>query len=396
MTDFTLVDVLALLVTALAIFFGWRSGFIVQAFALVGFIGGLAVMVLVAPHLAQPLSDVEPLLRTGIVLMAVAGIVLAGQGIGSAAGVAIRRSLGQGVLGGLDQGAGAIFGLLRGVFVVWLLGGLLGVFPVPVLAAEARQSLILRALNTRLPSPVILAAELGRVIEAAGLPDVFVGAPPPAELPAGGPTLAEAEEIAADARRSTVRVEATACGNFLTGTGFAADPDSIVTNAHVVAGAERVWISYDGELDRHRAEVVHFDPALDVAVLSVDGLGEEPLPFAEAPPSRGEPAAAIGFTGGGRQRLIPAVISRVIDAVGRDIYGNQIVARDVIELRADVAPGDSGGPLLLADGTVGGVTFSESRSDAEIGYALSPTSVADSITDALDSSSAVATGACLR
>jgi len=395
-TDFTLVDVLAVLVIALAIFFGWRSGFIVQAFALVGFIAGLAVMVLVAPHLAQPLSDVEPLLRTAIVLIAVAGIVLAGQGIGSAAGVAIRRRLGQGVLGGLDQGAGATFGLLRGVFVVWLLGGLLGVFPVPVLAAEARQSLILRALDTRLPSPVILAAELGRVIEAAGLPSVFVGAPPPAELPSGGPTLAEAEEIAAGARSSTVRVEATACGNFLTGTGFAADPDGIVTNAHVVAGAERVWISFDGELDRHRAEVVHFDAALDIAVLSVDGLGAEPLPFAGAPPSRGEPAAAIGFTGGGRQRLIPAVVSRVIDAVGRDIYGNQIVARDVIELRADVAPGDSGGPLLLSDGTVGGVTFSESRSDALIGYALSPTSVADSITDVLDSTSAVATGACLR
>ena len=396
MTDFTLVDVLAVLVVALTIFFGWRSGFIVQAFALVGFIGGLAVMVLVAPHLAQPLSEVEPLLRTAIVLMVVAGIVLAGQGIGSAAGAAIRRSLGQGVLGGLDQGAGAIFGLLRGVFVVWLLGGLLGVFPVPVLAAEARQSLILRALDTRLPSPVILAAELGRVIEAAGLPDVFVGAPPPAELPAGGPTLAETEQIAADARGSTVRVEATACGNFLTGTGFAADPDSIVTNAHVVAGAERVWISYDGALDRHRAEVVHFDPALDVAVLSVDELAAEPLPFAEAPPSRGEPAAAIGFTGGGRQRLIPAVVSRVIDAVGRDIYGNQIVARDVIELRADVAPGDSGGPLVLADGSVGGVTFSESRSDALIGYALSPVAVADSIAGALDRSSGVATGACLR
>jgi uncharacterized membrane protein required for colicin V production len=396
MTGFTIVDVLALLVVALAGYFGWRSGFIIQSLALVGFVAGLVLVVLVAPHLAQPLVDVEPFLRTTIVLLVVAGVVLVGQGLGSAAGVAVRRNLGRGVLGALDQGAGAAFGLLRGVFVVWLIGGLIGVFPIPILAAEARQSLILRALDTRLPSPVVLAAELGRVIEAAGLPDVFIGAPPAVELPENGPTLAEAERLAADARASTVRVEATACANFLTGTGFAADPDSIVTNAHVVAGAEQAWISFDGGFDRYLAEVVHFDPSLDVAVLHVDGLDADPLDFAAAPPSRGDPSVAIGFTGGGRQRLIPAVVSRVIDAVGRDIYGSQIVGREVIELRADVAPGDSGGPLVMDDGTVGGVTFSESRRDALIGYALTAESVQESITAALDSERSVATGVCLR
>ena len=64
-------------------------------------------------------------------------------------------------------------------------------------------------------------------------------------------------------------------------------------------------------------------------------------------------------------------------------------------MRLDVAPGDSGGPLLVASGEVGGVTFSESRDNPQIGYALSPVQVAASIADALDSDDPVATGACI-
>lgn len=396
MTGINLVDLFAVLLVVVAVIFGWRSGFIVQAFALAGLVGGLAVMVLLAPTLAGLVAELDPLLRTVVVIGAVAGIVLLGQALGSTAGGVIRQRLGRGILGGLDQGAGAVFGMARGIFVVWLMGGLLGLFPVPALATEARQSIILRAIDTRLPSPLVLAAELGRIMEAAGLPDVLVGAPPPIAPPVDGPDIAEAEQIAAAARRSTVRVEAIACGRFMSGTGFAVENNHLVTNAHVVAGADRVWVSFDGSLDRHAGQVVRFDPQLDIALIEVDGLDVEPLELATDLPSRGEPAAALGFTGGGRQRLIPAVVSRTINAIGRDIYGNAVVARDVIELRADVAPGDSGGPVLLAGGTVGGVTFSESRTEPSIGYALSPMAVADSIAAALDSTTAVSTAVCLN
>lgn len=393
---FNLVDAMAVLVIALTVFFGWRSGFVVQAFALAGFLAGIALVVVIAPYVAGLVANTSTLLRTAIVITFVAAVVLIAQGIGSAVGGMIRQRLSSGVLSGLDSSAGSVFGFVRGLFMVWLLGGLLGVLPVGTLAAEARQSLILRAIETRLPSPVVLAAELGRIIESAGLPDIFVGAPPPADLPADGPSARQAEQIAAGARGGTVRVEAIACGNFVSGTGFAVDAHHVVTNAHVVAGSNQVWISFDGALDRHRAEVVSFDPELDAALLFVDGVALEPLRLDDKSPARAEPAAALGFTGGGRQRLIPALVSREIDARGRDIYGDGIVARKVIELRADVAPGDSGGPLLVTGGDVGGVIFSESQSDPLIGYALTPTAVGDSIAPALDSTQPVETGRCLR
>jgi len=394
--SFNLLDVLAVLVIAVAVVFGWRSGLVAQAFALGGFLVGLGLVVLTAPFIAGLVANAAFLIRTAIVVIAVAALVLIAQGIGSAVGGMIRRRIGDGVLGGLDAGGGAVFGFVRGLFLVWLLGGLLGAMPVSGLSVEAGQSLILRALDSRFPSPVVLAAQLGQLVEAAGLPDIFVGAPPPQDLPTGVPSAAQAESLVATARGSTVRVEATACGNFVTGSGFAVDAHYVVTNAHVVAGSDQVWISFDGQLDRHRAKVVLFDPELDAALLQVPDVRLAPLTLASATPPRGTEAAGLGYTGGGRLRTIPAAVSREIDALGRDIYGSTIVQRKVIELREDVAPGDSGGPLLVANGDVAGVTFSESESDPLIGYALTPGAVANAIAPALGSQQPVDTQACLQ
>jgi uncharacterized membrane protein required for colicin V production len=390
------VDVLAILLVLVTIFFGARSGFVAQALALAGFIIGVIVVVLLAPVVAGPLADVEPPLRGLLALGAMAFVVLIAQAAGSAAGVAIRRRMGRGLLGGVDNAAGALFGVVRGVFLVWLAGGLIALAPIPGLQTDARQSLMLRALETRFPSPIVMAAELGRLIEAAGLPtDVFVGVPPPPAPPVDGPSQQAANAIAGIARASTLRIEATACGRFYTGTGFAVRPNYLVTNAHVVAGADRVWVALDGSLDRHRATVVHFDPDLDAALVYVPGIDLVPLSLAQTVPARGDHAAAIGFPGGGRQQVIPAAINRTIDALGRDIYARRTISRTVIEMRADVRPGDSGGPVILENGLVGGVTFSQSRDDPQIGYALTPAAVADAIGPSLGSTTAVSTQSCM-
>jgi S1-C subfamily serine protease len=389
------IDLIAAGIVLLAIWMGARSGLIVQALALVGFAAGVVLLIALAPYAAPLLDDLDPPIRGLLVLLVMATVVLVAQGLGSEVGASLRRRLGYGLLGGIDRAAGALFGIARGIFLVWLLGGLLAVAPMPALATEARQSLALRAIDTHLPSPVSLAAEFGRIIQAAGLPDVFDGLPPPPADPVDSPDQQAAEQIARGARASTLRVEAVACGRFMTGTGFAVAPSYFVTNAHVIAGADRMWLSFDGALDRHAAVLVHFDPDLDAALLYAAALDVAPLELADTEPNRGTSMAAIGFTGGGRQRAIPAAVSRSMEALGRDIYARTVVPRRVVELRADVAPGDSGGPVLLEDGSVGGVTFSESRDDPTIGYALSPVAVAESIADALARTEPVSAGECL-
>jgi S1-C subfamily serine protease len=89
-----------------------------------------------------------------------------------------------------------------------------------------------------------------------------------------------------------------------------------------------------------------------------------------------------------------AAVSREIHAVGRDIYDQHQVTRDVLELHATVERGDSGGPFVLADGTVGGLVFAQSRSDADVGYALSPTAVSSRIAGGIGRTGAVDTGDC--
>ncbi|MBA2300776.1 MAG: serine protease, partial [Chloroflexi bacterium] len=78
------------------------------------------------------------------------------------------------------------------------------------------------------------------------------------------------------------------------------------------------------------------------------------------------------------------------------IYDKAIVRRQILELRAQIDRGDSGGPFVLRDGTIGGLIFAEARTDPDVGYALSPTAVATRVAPAMGLTDRVATGACLR
>jgi hypothetical protein len=94
--------------------------------------------------------------------------------------------------------------------------------------------------------------------------------------------------------------------------------------------------------------------------------------------------------------IVPAAVTGSYRATGRDIYDEARVDRDILELRAQIDRGDSGGPFVLQDGSIGGLVFAEARSDPEVGYALTPTSVAVRIAPAIGRHEAVSTGDCLQ
>jgi S1-C subfamily serine protease len=120
-----------------------------------------------------------------------------------------------------------------------------------------------------------------------------------------------------------------------------------------------------------------------------------PLRFATTDPGRGALGATLGYPGGGPLVILPAAVAGRYPATGRDIYGQDQVRREILELRAAIDRGDSGGPLILTDGTVGGVVFAEARTNDDVGYALTPTAVAVRIAPALQRAGAVGTGPCL-
>ncbi|MCI0582372.1 MAG: MarP family serine protease [Chloroflexi bacterium] len=384
--------VIALLV--LAILLGWRSGALPQVAGLAGAGLGVAIGLLTVPRLLPLLTDVPPPVRAGVVIVVLLGLVGLGEALGTRAGRAASGLLGVGLLGAMDRVAGAAVGAAQALLIIWLAGGILATGAVPQLGQLAQTSRAVRAIAIFLPSPTEIVVELGKALDESGLPDVFLGLE---RLPAEAIDLPDdpiAQAIGRGAAASVPRVQAEACLTRSTGTGIAVAPGYVLTNAHVVAGARSVTV--DTPADRWEAVVVLFDPDLDIAVLRVEGFTAPALIFAPADPARGALGATIGYPGGGDAVVEPAAVTATYQAEGLDVGGTARVTRDIIELRAVVEPGDSGGPMILVNGTIGGVVFAESRSDESVGYALSPTEVAVALRPAIGQTRPVDTGPCIH
>ena len=390
------LDLVAIVLVVLAVLLGFRSGALPQVGGLLGAVGGGALAVLSLPLLVDPLGSVPAGIRPFVVLAGLLAAVAIGESIGSALGRMIAGTLGNGVLGAADRVAGGLTGAAQALLIVWLAGGLLAIGPIPRLTEAAQNSTTIRTLNAALPPPVEIAAELGTLLDASSLPEVFVGFEPLPLPPVDPPADSTARAIAKLAEASTVRVSAATCGFESSGSGVVVEDGYVVTNAHVVAGASDRGVRVTGVAGQVDAFVVLFDPALDVAVLHAPDLRAVPLRFAAADPTRGAVGAALGYPGGGSLTIVPAAVTGAYPATGRDIYDEDTVRRQILELRAQIDRGDSGGPFVLSDGTIGGLVFAEARTDPEVGYALSPTAVATRIEPALGRTRGADTGECLH
>jgi S1-C subfamily serine protease len=391
------VDLAAIALIVVAAILGFRSGALPQVGGLLGAIIGGAVAILSLPWFADLLRDVDPSLRPILVIAGLLFAVGLGESLGSAGGRALARSLGTGVLSAADRVGGSLVGMAQGLLVIWLLGSIVAIGPLPRLSEIAQGSVTVRTLTAVFPPVTEVAGELGSLLDASGLPDVFVGFEPLPAPEVARPDDPVARQIAEAAEASTLKVSAGTCGVGSVGSGFVVADGYVVTNAHVVAGADADGIRVADSGGRTWDAVpVLFDPNLDIALLRASRLDLPALRFANRDPSRGAIAAALGYPGGGGLTILPAAVTGEYTATGLDIYGEDRVRRDILELRAAIERGDSGGPLILEDGTVGGVVFAESRTNDSVGYALSPTAVAIAIAPGIGRTSAVETGACLR
>ena len=368
------LDVLAIVLLVIAMILGIRSGALPQLLGLAGAaiaaLTGLAVLPSVTPFL----DELAPALRAVVVLSVLLGLVGLGEALGATGGRAASKALGTGFLSWLDRLFGALVGAAQAVLILWLAGGVIASGPFPTLSQIAQKSTALRVVDAFLPPPTEIVLELGNLLDDSGLPDVFIGLE---QLPAPDIDLPSddlASSIGEQAAPSVLRVIADGCGQRASGTSFVIYPEYLVTNAHVVVGADSVIVQTSD--DSFNATPVLLDLDLDVALLWANGLDAPQLSFANEEPERGALAAAYFAT-------------------GLDVTEEERVTRRIIELRSRVMPGDSGGPLVLEDGTVGGVVFAESRVDPLVGYALSPIEVLARVSPAIGKQTAVAPGPCV-
>jgi S1-C subfamily serine protease len=160
-----------------------------------------------------------------------------------------------------------------------------------------------------------------------------------------------------------------------TGSGFVIDRNGdILTNAHVVAGATKISVSF-GNKESVPAKVVGRDVSNDLALIKVDpsGLNLKPLTLGDARTVQvGDPTIAIGNPFGLDRTLTTGVVS----ALQRKIQApNGFAISNVIQTDAAINPGNSGGPLLDAAGRVIGInsqieTGGNGDGNVGIGFAI--------------------------
>jgi S1-C subfamily serine protease len=159
------------------------------------------------------------------------------------------------------------------------------------------------------------------------------------------------------------------------GSGFVLDKAGhIVTNEHVVAGAQKVQVSFSGQ-DAIPAKVVGKDASTDIAVLKVDARTRAltPLELGDSDAIEvGDPVVAIGNPFGYDRTLTSGIVS----ATGREISSpNSSPIENAIQTDAAINHGNSGGPLIDQQGRVIGVTSqiatgSTGQGNVGIGFAI--------------------------
>lgn len=388
------LDALVLLLLLLAVVAGARAGFLGPVLGLIGAVAGFALALFLASVLREPLAEVEQPTRALVTILGLGAFVLAGEALGAALGAQVSHGLRHSPFRPFDAMGGAVVGAAHVVLLVWLLGGMLAMGMAPTLGALAHDSVAVRVTTERLPAPMTVAGRLLALLDSTDLPPLFGGLEPLPADPVELPPDAEARALAESALASTARITASGCGSGLAvGSGFFVSPTHAVTNAHVVAGSDASTVTVGSQT--LEAVVVAFDTGADLALLHVPGARAQALQLATAAPARGSTGVALGFPGGGELTVTAAGVTATHEIAGPDIYGEGIHQRSVVELRAEVRRGNSGGPLIVEPGLVGGVVFGASRINPEVGYAIGSNEAVARLGPFIGATTAVDTGACL-
>jgi S1-C subfamily serine protease len=393
-----LLDLILLALIAAFAVAGYRQGFIIGVLSLAGFVVGVAAGAYISPGISRLVAKSAPW-QAFIAILVLFIAAVAGMLIASAIGVAVRSRLTGRPATFVDALGGAAVNVVAVLVVAWLIGSFVGGAQFPVVARQVSNSAVLRTVDAVMPRgtlylPVFPAL---RTLLSNGLysPVFTFGADNAMNLPPADAAVLDSSGMALD-RASIVKIKGLApkCSLQIEGSGFVISPDHVLTNAHVVAGVTQGPFVSTSTGGNFNARVVLFDPQRDIAVLDVPGLTARPLRFAPAA-ADGANAIVAGYPlDSAYLTLRAARVGRSLPALGPSIYATSEVDRQIYELRANVQPGNSGGPLLAPDGRVYGVVFAASTAYLDTGYALTATEVAGDAARGASKYAAVSTQRC--
>ena len=395
MTSSQWLDIAIIGVALVAAISGWRSGALGSLLSFVGVVLGAVAGVMLAPHLVDHLSS--PRAKLFAALFLILALVVVGEVAGVVLGRAVRGSIRSGPVRVLDSVVGVALQLVVVVVAAWLLASPLTSSDQPNLAAAVRGSQVVSEVDKYAPEWLrSVPKRMSALLSTSGLPDVLepFGRTPIANVDPPDASLADSL-VVAKSRPSVVKIRgvAPACQKVLEGTGFVVAPSRVMSNAHVVAGADTVTVEAEGKT--YDATVVSYDPDADISILDVPSLPQQPLVFAEEPAKAGTDAVIMGFPGGGDFVATPARVREIIELSGPDIYKSTTVNREVYTIRGLVRQGNSGGPMINRAGQVIGVVFGAAVDDNDTGFVMTTNEVSRQLAK-IGNTAKVATGACVK
>jgi S1-C subfamily serine protease len=371
---------------------GYWQGFITGAFATAGLLLGGLFGVWLAPI---ALGDANPSLMVSLGALFI--VILAaslGQALLQFAGARIRDQITWQPARAVDAVGGAALSALAVLLVAWALGVAISGSRINGITPLVRSSTVLSHVDEALPQSAGSALQaFNDVVGTSFFPRYLEPFAPERIVEVGpGPKRLLHDPDVERAGGGVLKIRGTnECGRGVEGSGFLYADDRVMTNAHVVAGVDDPEVVIGEE--SVSAEVVYYNPDLDVAVLSVDS-GEAPTLSFDRTAEPQDGVAILGYPQDGPYDVQPGRIRSEQRLRSPNIYGDGAVIRDVYSLRGLIRPGNSGGPIVSSGGDVVGMVFAASVTDHDTGYALTATQIASSAAAGLTSSSEVSTGGC--
>jgi S1-C subfamily serine protease len=372
---------------------GYWQGFVTGAFATGGLLVGGLFGVWLAP---MALGDATPslLVSLGALFIVILSASL-GQALLQFTGAKIRDRITWQPIRALDALGGAALSAAAVLLVAWALGVAVSGTRIASITPMVRSSAVLKEVDHVLPQSAggVLQA-FNDVVGTSFFPRYLEPFAPERIVEVGpGPRRLLRDPDVADAADSVLKIHGTnECGNGIEGSGFLYAGNRLMTNAHVVAGVDDPEVLL-GE-SSVPAEVVYYNPDIDVAVLALDSGATPHLTFDRDAEAQA-PVAILGYPQDGPYDVQPGRIRAEQRLRSPNIYNRGTVIREVYSLRGLVRPGNSGGPIVSSAGDVVGVVFAASVTDDETGYALTADQVSQSAATGITNDAEVSTGDCV-
>jgi S1-C subfamily serine protease len=344
----SLTDVLVIAWVAIFVVQGVYRGLVAQALSLIGLAIGALAGSWIAPKL---FAENSPWVAVASLVGGVVGAALLGAASTALAETPRRFLALRPGLRLVDAATGGVLGGAVGLALAWLVAVVAIHQPGLGLRSDVRDSTILPKLMRAVPPDRVLSA-LNRFDP---FPELALGGGP---LPPPDQSVTESPGAKA-AAGSVVKIHGSACGLGTQGSGWVVRRGLVATNAHVIAGERNTTVlapngqSLGGQL-------VYVDAHNDVALLRVPSLGV-PAVEVETGGSFPKRAVILGYPRDGALTATAATAGEPRTVLAPDAYDGRVSPREVVPLRGEVRPGESGGPVVDSRGNVIAMVFAGSK-----------------------------------